>query len=149
MSWTIIRPQIATLLESVSKMQEVHSFPTLKFDGFPSCYVIPSDVEADYETNTENERFYSFVVRVFYETKNTGVTDALTNLESAVDDIIDAFDREDKVTGADRTIATGLPAKYTYLSVSAVPSVWGELPTENLIMAEIRVRVRVSFDATS
>lgn len=148
MSYNVIRPQIATLISALSKMQEVVSYPKLDFSGYPSAYIIPSDSESDYETNIENQRVYAFIIRVFYEIKNTGVQTALDNLEDAVDDIIDAIDKEDKLGNTTRTIGMNLPADYTYLSISATPSNWGEIPSENLIMAEIRVRIKVSYDAS-
>lgn len=152
MSWSTIRPQIKTLLDSIqlngsAAFVEVSSSPKLDFSGYPSAYVIPSGQESDYETTIENQRFYSFTVRIFYETRSTTVSVALDKIEEAVDAVIDAIDDEDKATSG-RVIGVDLPSKYTYLSVEAVPSVWGELPTENLIMAEITIKVRVSYDAT-
>lgn len=148
MSWKTLRSQVGDLIESLDKMGEVSSTPKLDFEQYPGAYVIPSDNTSDFETNIENERAYAFFVRIFYETKNTGVADAVDKLEDAVDDIIDAIDQQDKKGSATRIVGINLPSKYTYLSVSATPSVWGELPTEDLIMAEIKVVVRVSFDAT-
>lgn len=146
MSFKVIRPQIKTLMESISKIQEVKGYPTLKFNGFPACYIIPSDNSNDYETTTENVRTYSFIVRVFYSTKDVTVEQSILALEDLIDDVIDAIDQED-LKGSDiRTIGVNLPSKYTYLNVWATPSDWGEIPEENLLMAEITVRVRVSVD---
>lgn len=153
MSWSVIRPQLKTLYENLesggsSVFVEVKSYPKLDFSGYPSAYIIPSDQESDYETNIENERFYSFITRIFYETKDTSVETALDKIEEAVDAVIDAIDQEDK-RNVGRVVGINLPAKYTFLSIEATPSQWGELPTEMLIMAEVRVKVRVSYDATS
>lgn len=147
MSWTTLRPQISNLIDSLTEIHEVSNSPKLDFSGYPGVYVIPSDVTSDYETTIENTRVYAFIVRVFYETKETTVAIALDNISSAVDAIVDAIDQEDK-KNAGRTIGVSMPADYTYLAVMATPSLWGQLPNENLIMGEIRVRVLVSFDAT-
>ena len=149
MSFQIIRPQIKTLLESISLFQEVGNAPTLKFNGFPACYVVPSDNSADYETTSENVRVYAFVVRAFYETKDTGVRTALTAMEELIDKILDTFDKEDFKTNTTRTIGINLPTGYTFLNIFAHPSAFGELPEENLIMSEIIVKIRVSIDVNS
>lgn len=146
MSWLIIRPQIKELLETIDKIQEVKLAPTLKFGGFPAAYVVPSDQASDYETTVENERTYAFIVRVFYDTKDTPMDAAMTSLEALVDDILDEFDKED-MREVDRTIAKDdLPEGYTFLNIRAHPSAWGELPEQNLLMAEVTCRVRISRD---
>lgn len=152
MSWSTVRPQLQTLLESIeldggSAFVEIKSFPKLDFSGYPSAYIIPSDQESDYETTIENQRFYSFFIRIFYETRDTTVEVALNKLEEAVDAVMDAIDKEDKKTSG-RVVGINLPTDYVYLSIDAAPSAWGELPTEALIMAEIKVRVRISYDAS-
>lgn len=146
MSWSTLRPQLATLIESLPLIQEVSSTPKIAFNGYPAAYIVPSELESDYETNIENQRIYSFLIRVFYETKNTGVGEALNKLEESVDAIIDEVDLEDKRrTGM--TVGVGMPAKYTYINISAVPGIWGEIIGDQLLFAEIRVRIKVSYDA--
>lgn len=129
-------------------MHEVSSTPKLKFSGYPSGYVIPSTNSGDYETTKENVRTYAFLVRLFYETKHTGVGEALSRLEKVSDSVLDAFDDEDQKGTATRTIGIGLPAAYTFLNVWAVPTTWGELPEDALVMTELSVRVRVSVDVS-
>ena len=148
MSWLALRPEIRTLLESETLLQEVKGFPTLKFTGYPGAYVVPSTNESDYETTTENERVYAFLVRVFYETKDGGIENALIALEGAVDSIMDAVD-EDSYKGADRVIGVDLPAKYTYLHTYAINGEWGTIEEESLVFTELTIRVHLSVDITS
>lgn len=149
MSWNIIRGQIKSLLDDQSDIQEVTGNPKMKFAGYPAAYVIPSESEADYETTNENIRTYAFNIRLFYETKKTGIGDALDKLEGIVDTVLDAFDKEDLKGATSRTVGINLPSGYTYINIFAHPSIWGEIPGENLIFAEIKVSVRVSVDITS
>jgi hypothetical protein len=149
MSFRILRPQVKTLLQTVSKLQEVSGTPSLKFNGYPACYVIPSDNSSDYETTSENIRVYAFIVRVFYETKDTGVANALIAMEDLIDTILDTFDKEDFRDSTTRTVGIGLPTGYTFLNILAHPSSWGELPDENLIMVELSIKVRVSIDVNN
>ena len=148
MSWAILRPQIKTLLDTVDTLQEVSSSPKIRFDGYPAAHIVPSENSGDYETTSENVRTYSFMLRTFYETKSTSVGDALTALEEVVDSVIDLFDQEDLKGSDTRTVGIGLPANYTFLNIFATPGSWGELPEDQLIMAEIVVRVRISVDIT-
>jgi len=145
MSWTVLRPQLKTLLETLSTIQEVSSVPKIKFGGYPSATVNPSDNSADYETTTENIRTYSFNVHVFYETKQTSVEDAFTALDEVVDSVIDLFDQEDQ-KGASRVVGINLPTGYTFLNIWATPSYWGEIPGEELLMSQIVVKIRLSID---
>lgn len=146
MSWQTLRPQVKAVVDTVTELQEVSLYPKVQFDGFPAAYVLPSTNSGDYETTTENIRTYGFLVRVFYETKKNGIGAAFSALESIVDSLIDAFDEEDLKGVATRLVGVSLPAKYTFINVWASPSFWGELPDEQLVMAEISVRVRLSVD---
>ena len=68
-SWTTLRPQIGTLLSTLSTIQEVSNAPKVIFSGYPAVHVVPSENSNDYETTKENIRTYAFALRVFYETK--------------------------------------------------------------------------------
>lgn len=148
MSFQILRSQIKDLVDNNSEIQEVSGSPKIKFDGYPAAYVVPSDNSSDYETTTENIRTYAFIVRIFYETKQGGVEQAIASLESILDDLLDSFDQEDLKGSDTRTVGLNLPANYTFINLFATPGEWSEIPGENLIMGEIRVRVRISVDLT-
>ncbi len=146
MSFQVLRPQIGTLLETLSTIHEVSNSPKVKFGGYPAAHIVPSDNESDYETTTENVRTYAFMVRVFYETKVKGVAGALEALEKIVDSVLDLFDQEDQKGSGSRTVGVDLPTRYTYLNIWSVPAGWGEVQGEELIMAQLAVRVRISVD---
>ena len=129
-------------------MQEVSRVPKLKFAGYPSAHIVPSDNSGDYETTTENIRTYSFIVRIFYETKDTTMENAFTALEEVVDTVIDTFDKEDLKGSTNRTVGMGLPANYQFINIWASPNRWGILSEDQLIMAEVSVKVRISIDIT-
>ncbi len=156
MSWQTIRPQIATFLQNITVsgsdatklLQEVSSVPKVRFDGYPAAHVIPSENSGDYETTAENERQYVWTIRCFYETKSGGIQAAMEALEKVVDRILDQLDLEDMRASDARTIGISLPTGYTYINMFAVPNRWGDLPEEELLMAEITVRIRLSIDIT-
>lgn len=146
MSWSTLRGQIEDLLNDNANIQEVAGAPRIKFGGYPAAYVVPSDNEGDYESTSENIRTYAFLVRIFYETKDTGVADALDALEDIVDSVLDSFDEEDLKPATTRKIGINLPSNYTFINIFATPSAWAELEGEALIMAELRLRIRISVD---
>ena len=58
-------------------------------------------------------------------------------------------DLEDMRQGNARTIGINMPSRYTYLNLFAVPGRWGDLPDEELLMAELTIKVRISIDVSS
>lgn len=146
MSWQVLRPQIKALLDTIPELAEVSQAPKIKFDGYPAAHIIASDNSADYETNRENIRTYAFTIRLFYETKNSGIENALTGLEEVVDKVIDIFDREDLKGSDTRIVGMDLPEDYTFINIWAAPNRWGELPEDELIMAEVAIKVRISIN---
>ena len=148
MSWTTLRPQIKALLDTSSYLAEVSQAPKIKFNNYPSAHVVPSDNDSDYETNTENIRSYAFVIRVFDTSKDQGVENAMLAIEEVLDELLDMFDQEDLKPASTRLVGVNLPSNYTYINLWAVPGTWGEVPEEQLLMAEIRVSVRLSVDIT-
>jgi hypothetical protein len=148
MSFARLQPQIKTLLETITELQEVSEFPKLKYSGFPAACIYPSDNTADYETTVENLRVYAFSVILFYETKEGGIVEAMQALRGLVDSVIDKFDQEDYKGSDSRTIGMNLAVGYTFLNILAHPARWGEIPDEQLLTAEISVKVRISRDIT-
>ena|SRR3972149_1512403 len=146
MSWKTLRPQMKDLLDTISTLQEVSKAPKIKFNGYPAAHVVPSENTGDYETTSENIRTYAFTIRLFYDTKQSTIEEAYTALEEVVDQVIDAFDQEDLKGSDTRKVGISLPSGYTFLNIFASPGVWGELPEDQLLVAEISVRVRISRD---
>lgn len=148
MSWQTLRPQLKTLLDNTGVFQEVSATPKINFSGYPAAYVAPSDNEGDYDNTTENKRTYAFLMRIFYSSKSIGVATALTRLEQIVDTVIDAIDNDSQKPAASRVIGVSMPANYVWINTFATPSVYGEVEGQDLIMAEIRIQVRILFDIT-
>ncbi len=146
MSWQTLRPQVKTLLSTISGLQEMASSPKITFEAYPSGHIVPSDNANDYETTTENIRTYAFMARFFYSTKGLGVETAMSRLEQIIDDAIDLIDQEDQKGSDTRVVGIDLPARYMFINIWAVPTAWGEIPDQELLMAELSVRIRLSVD---
>lgn len=149
MSWATLRPEIQTLIGQISGIAEVSALPKTDFDGFPAVTITPSDLSSDYETATENLRVYAFQVRVFYRPQGSEtVGDAIDAVEETVDAIIDKLDKEG-APGVTRTIGAGLPANSQILDIEPVIGPWGYSQDLGMVVAEVSVRIKISFDISS
>jgi hypothetical protein len=135
-----IKDKLADKLDSNTKIQEVHEYPAIKFNGFPSATIVPSDNENDFETTTENQRNYAFQVRIFESIKNDNLNTAYETMYDLIDDVLDDFDKDQSLAGV--TMPTG----YTMVIVEAVPSTVGIVDRLDLLMSMITVKVRVLVD---
>ena len=151
MSFNTINTKLKSVLGDVTKIGHVYEYPTEKFDGFPSATITPSENASDFETNNENERNYAFIIRLFQDIPNSNVSGekplpyAFRVLRLLVDDVLDKFDRDETLSGII------LPTGYTMLNLTATPSSWGAIVDldQKIILAEIIITAKVSFDTTS
>lgn len=139
-TYQVLRDAIRDKLLTLTDIQEVHRFPKLTFDGYPASTVIPLDSESDWETNTEDERVYSFDIQVFYGTKNIGNDTALDRLYNVVDQIRDVFSQNKTLSG------TSMPVGKTILTVNPEPTGWEELSDNELLMATVTLNIKISVD---
>jgi hypothetical protein len=151
MSWNTLSSKILTKLQTVSKLDSCYEYPTEKFDGYPAATITPSEETADFETTSENKRYYAFKIRVFQDIPAAAVSGevpikyAFRILKGCIDDIIDAFDKDPTLTGI------SMPTGYTFLYLYSSPSSWGLVTQEDkrIIFAEIDIKALVSFDINS
>ena len=101
-----------------------------------------SDNENEFETTSENQRIYAWKIRVFYETKDSGVSGAIDALMPVVDDVMDKIDQENDA--AVRTVGTSMPSRYTFINILATPGAWYTVEDGNVIYNEFTVRIKVS-----
>ena len=148
MSWATLSQQTFDLVDNNKTalgIQEVYRYPKFDFSGYPACTVTPSDNSNDYETTSENVRIYAWKVRIFYDTKATGIDASLQRLYPVIDDTMDQFDKEDEQASG-QVLGVGMPAGYTYINNFATPGVWLSTENENIFYNEFTIRIRVSVD---
>jgi len=145
MSFSTLRPKIQTKLQGISNIQKVLNYPALpKNVGMPLATIIPSEAESDYETTTENKRMYGFTIRLFYEVKKGGIAVAVSALEGLVDEVVDVFDKDERLSGII------MPAGYELIQVVPNPSAWNyDFINEGFLIADILLKAFISFDVTS
>lgn len=137
-TYTVLKNQILTKLQAVSKLQESTDNPALVFNGYPSAIIVPSEGESDWETNAEDKRVYSFDVIIYEETKKQGASQAIDSLMDAVDDVLDSFAGDKQLAGI------SMPTNKTLITVNPVHAGWGEVPDKELIAAIVKLKIIVS-----
>lgn len=140
-----MRTDIKTLLDTVDGIEEVSALPKLTFSGYPAVTVTPSELESDYETDRENLHVYAFQVRVFYEAETAGTGSAVDNIEETIENIIQVLDDEER-RGGTRTIGNSLASNFYLLDIQPTPTEWIYMDEQELVVGELSVLVRVSFD---
>lgn len=150
MSWNTLTTQIYNLInnnKTALGIQEVYSYPRIKFDGYPGASIFPSDNANAYETTIENERIYVWKLRLVDETKEQGIEQALSNLYTVADNVAFKIGQENELdTG--QTIGQNLPANHMFINIFASPSLWGQIEDENFVFNELTIRIRVSVDVS-
>lgn len=144
--FTELLNKIVQILEANSLIQEVFNFEKQKFDGDPVAIVSPSGNESDYSTTNQNERIYSYSIKLFVSrTAREGDSDKEADrvLRNLVDSVIDDIDKDYTFSGL------VVPTGYCMINVFAIPSQWGYAGAEDEYrVAEIVIRCRVSVDVT-
>lgn len=149
MSMRSLSDQLKSKLKEISDIQSVYDYPWLDFDGYPAATITPSGLDSDYESNVENLRTYVFIVRLFVSLNEINqpsmqkkVEDGFRVAEELVDTVIDKFDKDETMSGI------SLPSGYTMVALVPIPSVINYFVEDKMIVAEVRINVKVSFDTS-
>ena len=140
MAFENIRNKIKSKLESIDSIQEVFDYPTMEFKGYPATVVVTDRLESAFETTTQNRRVYIFKVFVFQQTKVMGLQKARRIIEGVVDDIIEAFDKDQLLSGISLPSNEAMIISYPLLS-----GIYAD-DEEKFIIGELEIKVVVSFD---
>lgn len=132
MSLVAIKTKIKAKLDAQSGAGKpigyVYAEHRTDFDGYPAVTFEPSDVEVDYETNTQDLRKYAFRIICWQQMEGLNRADAIDILAGLVDTLLDDF-------GTDFTL--GGTCDYSIIQ----PLSWGEYVSDVGIVkyAEIKL----------
>ena len=91
--YSTIIGKINTILESVSKIAEVHSNPVSKMNSYPAAIFFPVSVGNDFETNEENFKTYTFSLFLVCGATQSSVNKIYNEvMPDLVDSVLQAFD---------------------------------------------------------
>jgi len=150
MSWQTLSNQIKTKLESISDIQVVYDYPWLDFDGYPAVTITPSEMESDYETQQHNIRTYAFMIRAFLDLEIVNQATLQKKVEKGheimrglIDSIVDTFDKDETLSGI------SMPTGKTLIAITPVPARVLYFEEEKMMIGEVRLFCKVSFDITT
>jgi hypothetical protein len=139
MSFINIKSKIKTILQTITKIQQISDYPNQDFSGYPSVMIRTNGNSSEYETTHENDEIYSFSLFVFQIIEGAySAAKARNVLEEVCDTIRDTFDSDEFLNGIT------LPAGRTILGVRPTVSKIGEDEEGKFCIAEIELAVRVS-----
>jgi len=139
-----IRNKLKDKLETINSIQEVSDYPNEEFNGFPAVVVASTRNEAEFEDTAHNKRTYVFTLFIIQENEAIGGDDtkqkAMRIVEGVVDDIMEALDKDQLLTGIN------LPSNETM--IISFPLLTDIVSTVKYTTAEIEVNVVISFNIT-
>jgi len=145
MSWVNIQPEIISVLEGLTKIQEVHNYEKSQFRGYPAITVVPSENESDFEATQERQRVYAFRIRAYvesgsdaHEATGEGTKEADRILRAVMDDIVNEFDKP-----------ANARLNGQVLFIEPVPSIWEYDSDRGLRYAEIILKTHTYLDTNT
>ena len=142
MAWQGLRNIIKAKLESISSIQEVQDYPNDEFGGYPAAMVESTRNEADFQTTTENKRNYIFTIYLFQESESKGEKQARRIIEGVTDDVIEAFDQDQLLTGVSLPSNEELAVSFPMLSQIYTSD------DAKYVVGELELRILVQFSTT-
>lgn len=136
-----LRAKIKTILEGITEIQEIHSYPTTNFGGYPACVIDFINIASDIETQKENLRVYNFIIHIFYESDKTTRMKAVQVIEDVGEKIVDTFESDEFLSGIT------LPAGKQMINVRPATNPI-EISEDKWIRGEVILPIRISFDTT-
>ncbi len=141
-SWEQLRNVIVSILESVSSIQEVYEFPTEQFGGNPAAVIESIRSESDFQTITDNRRTYFFSIYIYQEVESKTDKIARRIIQGCAGDVMDAFDNDQLLSGAD------MPSREVL--VISLPALSNIFTSEDgkYIIGEIELKVVTQFSTS-
>src|ERR1035437_9947796 len=98
MSIVSTKAYVVTKVKGISGVNAdgVYDYEQMKWNTFPAIAITLKDGNARFLTNTQNERHYNIVIRIYQEIVrgNVGAAAAEDNLMTLADNIIASFDND-------------------------------------------------------
>ena len=140
MSFEVLRASIKTKLQGLSAIQVVYDYPTEDFTGYPAAMVRSVGNESKYSTTKDNERHYVFEIFVIQESESDlkNRRKARQIIESAADDVMNAFDRDEYLSGI------SLPTNYTIVGI--IPALSGITDEEKYVVGKIELTIKIVYN---
>jgi len=96
-----IKTAIKTNIEAITGIKNVYGYEKGDLDGYPSAVVLGESIECEYLSTNEDERKYTFKVKVYQELEDDslGASTAESTLEALIDSVLDKFGNDWTLSG--------------------------------------------------
>lgn len=134
-----IKDQIIGKIGALDSVQTVYPAQNLNPSGFPAAFVVSTDMEGEFSSNTENSRVYAYSVLVLFpegqdlvpDTEKDRLDYAERVIAGVIDDIINAVDTDYELDAS------------PVLFVNAADCEWGTFQTEGGVAKAANITLRV------
>lgn len=92
--YSSIKTAIKNTLSGITGIKNVYGYEKGDLNGFPSATVVLEAVDCNYETNVQDERKYTFKIKIYQEMEDDalGAEGAETVIENLIDSVISEFE---------------------------------------------------------
>ena len=125
----------------IGSIQEVLEYPTEEMGGYPCAQIQCIRMDADYQSTQHNKRTYSFVIYVYDDLKAKGMLNARRTVEGVLDDIAEAFDEDQLLSGIVLSAQEAMVIAYPAISQPIQHN-------EKYAIGQIEINVVISFSIT-
>lgn len=96
-----IKDAITNNITSLPGIKNVYGYEKGNLDGYPSAVITCQSIESTYETNVQNTRKYTFMVKIFQEMVDdaAGAETAEGIIEAFIDLIYEKFENDYTLSG--------------------------------------------------
>jgi len=145
---TELKQQVIGKIEALDNVQVVYPAENMNPSGWPSVFVVISDMEGEFSSTAENSRVYSYDCLVLFPEGQNFVPASENDREDyaeqvvggVVDSIINAIDTDFELDS--------LPTDTTVLFVNAADCLWGKYETEAGICKAAQVTLKIYTETT-
>lgn len=140
MGFESIREKLKTKLRTISSIQQVEDFPNDQWGGYPAALITSARNESTFQTTIENKRTYVFAVFILQELETAGEQKARRIIEGVTDDVIEALDKDQLLTGI------SLPTNETMIIAFPTLSNIYTSDDSKYVVGELEIRVNIQFN---
>ena len=138
-----VKEAVKIKLKTITTIQEVHNFPTLTFNGYPSAVVKVLRNDSQFQTTIENKRDFVVMISIVQDIQQgaseTNTQKAYNIIEEVIDDVEEAFAKDPQLNG----IIT-LPDNETM--ITCFPMLGLIDNNDTMVVAEIEMHVILQFN---
>jgi len=135
-SWERLRNKIVEKLQSVNSIAEVEEYPTNEMTGYPCAMLETVRNESEFESTTQNRRTYVFNIYIVQEIESAGgMKQARRIIQSAIDDVLDVFDRDQTLEGVEMP-----DNEVLIITIPALSRIYTDAEAKNVVgLVELKV----------